>query len=100
MEKSRIESFAQLDENDDLKESLRKTHTFQDQIQANIAKSLLNIDKNIDDEYADYEKRIKSIDHYDADLIGKTHLVAIANALAIMKSAMNLEIKRIAKGIK
>lgn len=91
----RIESFAQLDENEGLKESLRKTHSFQDQIQANIAKALVNIGENIDEEYADYEKKIKSIDHYDADLIGRTHLVAIANSLSILKSAMNLEIKRI-----
>ena len=84
---------------DDVSENLRKKHTFRDQVQANIAKSLINIGKNIDGVYADYEKDVKSIKNYDTDLIGKTHLTAVSNALAIMKSAMNLEIKRIAKEI-
>ena len=99
MEDIKMEPCQQMDRDEGLKESLNKTHGHKDQIQANIARSLMNINKNIDDEYAEYEKKIKGIKHYDADLIGKTHLVAVANTLSIMKSAMNLEIKRIAKEI-
>ena len=92
----RIKSFQQLDENDDLKESLRKTHTFHDQIQANIGKALINIGENIDKEYADYEAYMKKDSNSGAT---DSHLTAVSASLILMKSAMNKEIKRIAKDI-
>jgi hypothetical protein len=91
-----IETFQQLDENDDLRESLRKTHTFHDQIQANIGKVLINIGENIDKEYADYEAYMKKDSKSWAT---DSHLTAVSASLILMKSALNKEIKRIAKEI-
>ena len=87
-----IETFPQLDENEGLKESLRKTHTFHDQIQANIGKTLINIGENIDKEYAVYEAHMKKDnENWAID----ANLSAVHASLILMKSAMNKEIKRI-----
>ncbi len=80
----------------DVSENLRKTHTFRDQIQANIASVLININKSIDIEYADYEAHMEK----DGENWATTsHLSAVHASLMLMKSAMNKEIKRIAEEI-
>ena len=68
----------------------------QKQIQANIASVLSNINKSIDIEYAEYEAHMIED---DVSWATTSHLSAVKACLMLMKSAMNLEIKRIAKTI-
>lgn len=66
-------------------------------VQANIATSLINIRKNLESGYIEYEKHMnKSPDETGATM---AHLNAVNASLMMMKSAMNTEIKRIAKEI-